>query len=194
MGDPKTPSAPSATPKPGAPVLPPIGARPEGAVTRPEGGRTAHWVIWGILGGSVAVSLLAYYQFGRSEEAILNDLQAVHQKGATLAVEACVDEVLDWHANRCGGMVALCDRSVGRMMEQCLDGRDRSDYCSHVDATDSATTSFGYADCEARAKSNSNAKNTKKQCGTAYRAIAYYCLETNKRTGKAPKSTPEVAP
>ena len=191
MGDTQPPLVPSVTTPPGEKAAPPIGAAPESAVTRPEGKRTAARVIWGILTLSVAVSFLAYYQFARSEEAILNDLASVRQKGAALSVDACVDEVLEWHLNRCTGMSALCDRSVGRMMEQCLDARDRTGYCSHVDTLDTATTSFGYADCDARAKAN---RDVKKQCGTAYRAIAYYCDEINKRTGKAPAAAPEVAP
>ena len=159
-------------------------------VPRPGGGRTAAKVIGGLLLGSTIVSIIAYVQFTRSETGILKDLEAIHQKGATIAVDACVAEVIDWHAHKCQAMSELCDRSVGRMMEQCLAARDRSDYCATIDPSEFATPNFGHADCEARAKNNRKAK---KQCGTAYRAIAYYCGEVQKRLAGAPPAPVEAA-
>ena len=149
------------------------------------------WVIALLFFGALIIGVVSYVQFMRSEELLHRDFKALRARGATLAVEQCVDEVLDWHRT-CGAMGVLCDKSVGRMMEMCLDGRDRTGYCSTVDATQAQTSSYGYQECKQRGMHEGKLRRKKKKvCGTAYRAIAYHCEQI--RTKLQNRTTAETA-
>ena len=154
--------------------------------------RGGTWVIGALLLGSVLIGVISYVQFMRSETLLHKDFEAMRGRGAELAVEQCVDEVLVWHQT-CGAMGVLCDKSVGRMMEMCLDGRDRSNYCTTLDLTDAHTSGYGYKECEERGMHAGKQKRKKKKvCGTAYRAVAYHCEQIQKKIES--RATAEVAP
>ncbi len=166
-------------PSPAASLQPPGNADALSRETRPGGRRTAAIVLGLCFLGSTLIAVITYGRFARSEELILNDLKDAKNRGALLPVEGCVDDVLAWHKN-CSAMQTLCDRTIGRMMEQCLAGRDRSDYCRHVDMDKAQTSGFGFQECVAIAGKN---RTLKKHCGTTYKAIAYYCAEVQKQLG-----------
>ncbi|MFT5434612.1 MAG: hypothetical protein ACI9OJ_005326 [Myxococcota bacterium] len=129
-------------------------------------------VLGAIFAVSIAMGLISYGQFMDSEARIQSDFGGIRELGATVDVDGCVDAVIAWHG-QCDAMKVLCDKSVGRMMEQCLDGGDRSGYCGRVDFTSNANSGFGYQQCKER---GSHATRTaKKVCGTTYRAIAFHC-------------------
>ncbi len=149
------------------------------------------WVIVLLFIGALIIGVVSYVQFMRSEELLHRDFKDMRTRGAALAVEQCVDEVLDWHRT-CGAMGVLCDKSVGRMMEMCLDGRDRTGYCSTVDATKAQTSSYGYQECKQRGMHEGKFRRKKKKvCGTAYRAVAYHCEQI--RTKVEERSAAEIA-
>ena len=153
--------------------------------------RGGTWVIGLLLLGSVLIGVVSYIQFMRSEELLHKDFGQMRTRGAQLAVEQCVDEVLTWHQT-CGAMGVLCDKSVGRMMEMCLDGRDRSSYCATVDLTDAQTSGYGYLECKDRGMHEGQQRRRKKKvCGTAYRAVAYHCEQIQKKVEA--RSTAEVS-
>ena len=152
--------------------------------------RGGTWVIGLLFLGSIVIGVVSYVQFMRSEELLHKDFEAMRARGAALAVDQCVDEVIDWHRT-CGAMGVLCDKSVGRMMEMCLDGRDRTGYCSQVDLSDTKTSSYGYNECKARGMHEGKKRRKKKKvCGTAYRAVAYHCEQIQQKA--EPQSTAEV--
>lgn len=144
-------------------------------------GRTGTIVIGLCLLGSTLIAVIAWERFKRSEVTLLADLEQMHNRGKDLSVPGCVDATMDWW-KECSAMSELCDRSVGRIMEQCLDGRDRTDFCARTDTTANANSGFGFAACEELSAGN---RKVRKHCGTAYRAIAYYCDQINALTQKA---------
>ncbi len=150
-------------------------------ITAPRKGRTGAVVIGLCLLGSTIIAVVVWERFKRSEMLLLDNLQGMRDTGRELSVPGCVDATLDWWKN-CQAMSELCDRSVGRIMEQCLDGRDRTDFCSRADLSSNANSGFGFADCVQRAQGN---RKIKKHCGTAYRAVAYYCEQINASIAKA---------
>ena len=152
--------------------------------------RGGSWVILALFAGSILIGVVSYYQFMRSEELLHKDFAEMRTRGAQYAVEQCVDEVLLWHTT-CEAMGVLCDKSVGRMMEMCLDGRDRTSYCASLDLTESHTSGYGYKECAERGMHAGKQKRKKKKvCGTAYRAVAYHCQQIQSKLG--PTSTAEV--
>ncbi len=172
--------APAASPQP------PVSSEAPPPGLRPGGRRTAAIVLGLCFLGSTLIAIITYGRFARSEQLILNDMKQVKERGALLPVEGCVDDVLAWHKS-CSAMQTLCDKTVGRMMEQCLAGRDRSDYCRHVDMDKAQTSGFGFQECVAIAGKN---RTLKKHCGTTYKAIAYYCAEVQKQLGM--KNVPTI--
>ena len=143
-----------------------------------KGGRTATLVIGGLILGSTLIAVFAYGKFVESEKQLHRDFEEMRVKGEALTISECVDEVLVWRSN-CNAMVFLCDRSVGRMMEMCLDGQDRSAYCASMDTKEMTRTTFGYAEC--KAKGAHTDRQTKKQCGTTWRAVAAWCTSIESR-------------
>jgi hypothetical protein len=94
------------------------------------------------------------------------------ESGKELSVEGCVDEVLTWRG-QCSAMATLCDRSIGRMMEICMNAADRTSYCAGIAATETVRTTFGFEECKARGEHET--RRRKKVCGTIYRAAAAHC-------------------
>jgi hypothetical protein len=143
-----------------------------------RGGRTAMLVIGGLILCSTVIAIIAYGKFVDSEKNLHQDFEEMRAKGETLTISECVDEVLVWR-HSCDAMVFLCDRSIGRMMEMCMDGQDRSAYCAAMDTKEMTRTTFGYAECKAKGAHKN--RQTKKQCGTTWRAVAAWCTSIESR-------------
>ena len=141
-------------------------------------------VIGALFTVSLVMGSISYFQFMSSEEDLQKDFAQIRTRGADLGVEECVDAVLVWHEKECSAMKVLCDKSVGRMMEQCLAGGDRSAWCQSNDTSASHNSGFGFHECKARGTHNSRKK--KKVCGTTYQAIAAHCriIGTPEATGE----------
>jgi len=152
---------------------------------RRSGNRTT-WVVLGcIFVGSLIMGFVSYGQFMSSEQSIQADFDGMRERGASLDPEGCVDAVIAWHAE-CQAMKVLCDKSVGRMMEQCMAGADRHAYCAATDVSSNAHSGFGFKQCKARGAHEGKGKRLKKKvCGTAYRAIAYHCQSIQEKGGKS---------
>lgn len=149
-----------------------------------KGNRTHVFVLVGLFAASSVIAVVAYGKFTRSEQMLQRDFDAIKVEGADLSVDGCVDRVMEWHAG-CEAMKVLCDRSVGRMMEMCLDGADRRGYCATIADDETTATTFGFQECKDRGAHETRA--LKKVCGTTYRAVSAHCqrleqLATAERT------------
>ncbi|MCA9666291.1 MAG: hypothetical protein KC503_11910 [Myxococcales bacterium] len=119
---------------------------------------------------------LGYYRYRSGETYILKTLAKFEQRGATLSVERCVDELVGW-SRRCQAMESMCLQSVPRLMRACLRGQDRLAYCKAL-AQPTGDTRFGYKECQSRGAKRGLPK---KACAQAYRQIDAHCKRARDR-------------
>lgn len=124
-----------------------------------------------VFGASLLLGVYTFRILRISERHITRIAGELSEKGKALDPEGCVDEIVAWIPN-CVAMWGLCINSVPRLMLGCLRARDREAFCEELGDRGSST-SFGYAQCEAR-KVSLKSRN-KKACAMAYRAIDAYC-------------------
>lgn len=91
--------------------------------------------------------------------------------------EACVGAGLEWLA-ACQGYEEFCRRAMPRVITGCLAAADRSLWCNDH-REELLRTTFGYAQCEARAAAGQVPDNRygRQRCALAYRTAAEWCLE-----------------
>lgn len=148
---------------------------PETAESPRRGGL---WVVGLLLAIATVLAIFASYRFSASERYLTGVHEAFVQRGQTLSVDQCVDEVLDWRS-QCEAMKSLCDSNVERMMDACLNGQDRSAWCG--DAGDAFGDShFAATACSAHGIDRSD-RGPWKFCGMAYRSIDMHCRTLRKR-------------
>lgn len=118
---------------------------------------------------STLLGVYAYARYRQSEKYIRKALIEFEQRGRESNVEQCVDQALSW-SRRCTAIVGLCDASISRMVNACLGGGDRTEYCRSI-AHLPKTTDFGFPQCRRRGLKG----RRKKACAAAYRMIAAHC-------------------
>lgn len=126
-------------------------------------------VVSSILLFSTIFGVFSYKKYIDSEKIILNSLTEFDKKGKKLNGEECITEVLDWN-NSCLAMKSLCDHSVPRLMNVCLQGQNRDHECQRFAHTESDSR-IGVSECYSRRVK----KKQKKNCTTAYMVWNDYC-------------------
>jgi hypothetical protein len=157
----------------------------------PDRGRRSHAgyaVVGVILFGSLVLGAVFAVRLMRSEERLWAAQVAMQAEGGALTVDGCVDRVMEWRAG-CDALEALCDETVDPMIDTCMQGRDRKDYCSTV-VEWTGNTGFEFAQCDRRGvQAIKPAKGfwdrmlfgggrqtpERKTCAKSYRAVAVYC-------------------
>jgi hypothetical protein len=153
----------------------------------PDHGRRSHAgyiVVAAILGGSFVLAVLFAGLLMRSEEQLWAAQVAMQEQGKALSVDECVDSVMQWRAG-CTAIESLCDETVDPMIDTCMAGRDRKEYCGTVTEWTGST-----GQCDERGVQATNpAKGfwdrmlfgggrqtpARKACAKSYRAVAVYC-------------------
>lgn len=121
----------------------------------------------------------SYDEFDEYRQATLeNPQQPPRWRIAALSVDECVDEVLAW-IEACPGVSSWCESTLPDVTNECLDSRDRTEYCEQVgDAI--LSTRFGFHECSERyddIEGHYARRYAKKHCALIYRVIAGHCSE-----------------
>ncbi len=157
----------------------------------PERGRSSHvgYLVVGAIGlGSVILAVIFALRLMASEEELWAAQVRMQQDGGQLTVDECVDRVMEWRSG-CSALEALCDQTVDPMVDTCMAGRDRKEYCSTV-VEWTGSTGFEFGQCDERGvQAIKPAKGfwdrmlfgggrqtpQRKACAKSYRAVAVYC-------------------
>ncbi len=158
-------------------------------------GRSSHigyYVVGAILAGSAVLAVIFAVLLMNSEQELWEAQVAIQEKGRTLSVDGCVDEVMDFAAG-CTALASLCETTVDPMITTCLEGQDRKAYCSGLKRW-TGTTGFEFAQCDERGvQAIKPAKGfwdrmlfgggrqtpQRKTCAAAYRQVADFCEGRN---------------
>jgi hypothetical protein len=157
----------------------------------PEHGRRSHagYIVVGVIfAGSFILAGVFVMLLMSSEEHLWASQLEMQAEGGALSVDECVDRVMEWRSG-CSALETLCDQTVDPMVDTCLQGRDRKQYCSTVTEW-TGTTGFEFAQCDKRGvQAIKPAKGfwdrmlfgggrqtpQRKACRQSYRAVAVYC-------------------
>ena len=139
-----------------------------------NGGRTAFWVISGIIFLGVIMGLGFTARFVYTEEFLHASVPVFEEKGKTLSAVECREETIEW-AKTCDGVNDLCRGSVDKMMVTCLQGKDRTEECK-AENFPYLVNNYGYKDCTSRNYPKVGHKRPLKEvCGRAYTSFYKFC-------------------
>lgn len=118
---------------------------------------------------STLMGVFAYKRYVESEDFILMSLDLVQKEGQSLSGDGCVDYVVKW-THSCEAMKSLCDHSVPRLMQTCLQASSRSLDCVPFENIPSDAR-IGMQECKARSTTRADQKN----CTTSYMVWNDFC-------------------
>lgn len=144
------------------------------AAERQRGGAdpALRWVLGAIAAASLLLGGFSYARYRQAEVELRGALVNLRQQGAQLDAEGCIEAGLQW-TRRCNALLDLCNASVSRVVNACLQARDRRAECR----------SFGRSLEDARvvfrrcAKHGAEGRRGHKNCVEAYRMLAATCRE-----------------
>lgn len=100
---------------------------------------------------------------------------------AGLSPGDCVEQGLLW-IEECPGMEPFCRSALPMVVSECLETRERNQYCADHSEAHKRTT-FGYEECKQSFVSLDLSPNRvrRQRCALAYRAVAEYCADYTAR-------------
>ena len=125
-----------------------------------------------LLAAAAVLGVLVFRNLVVSESYLRGVWHEIGERGATLSVEGCVDEVIRF-SDECEAIKGLCDVTVTGMMARCLGSGDRVAYCEDV-GNRTRDTRFGVAECSARQLPSRHERTV---CAASYRAIDGHCRQ-----------------
>jgi hypothetical protein len=160
---------------------PPATLRP--SVTAPDRPRIGTKRLLLVLGGAMCVLCVVFGgTIVKQHRAFSEYRSATLETGplpwdsADVAPDECVRFAVDW-GMACPGLGTWCENESPRVVERCMQSRDRTQYCAALGDAPSRTD-FGYDEC-ARLREPLDGRHAqkahKKFCAAAYRAVAQSC-------------------
>lgn len=136
------------------------------------GGRSLRWLLTAIGVLSLGLGWFSYGRYRQAEVELRGALVTLRQRGTQLDAEGCVEAGLQWTRD-CSALLDLCNASVSRVVNACLQATDRSADCR----------AFGRQLEDPRvvfrrcAKHGTHGRRGNKNCVEAYRMLAATCRQ-----------------